>query len=121
MFDVKNVVLALASWYNTIRMSKYAVIRLQGQQFLVTEGAEILVGKLGDLKNVVGEVLLFAEDDKVKVGKPVLKDVSLKLKVIEPLVKGEKVDVYHFKAKSRYKKHTGFRPQYSKVLIEKIG
>lgn len=102
-------------------IQKTAVIRLQGQQFLVSEGQEILVGLLPDPKKVDAEVLLFAEDDKVKVGKPVLKDVPLKLKVIEELEKGEKVDVYHFKAKSRYKKHTGFRPKYSRVLVEKIG
>ncbi len=100
---------------------KYAVIRLQGQQFLVTEGQEILVGKLADTKKVEADVLLFAEDDKVSVGKPVLRDVPVKLKVVTELVKGEKVDVYHFKAKSRYRKHTGFRPQYTKILVEKIG
>lgn len=99
---------------------KYAVIRLQGQQFLVSEGQEILVGKLSDPKKVEAEVLLFAEGEKVKVGKPVLKDVSVKMKVVSELEKGEKVEVYHFKAKSRYRKHTGFRPQYSKLLIEKI-
>lgn len=100
---------------------KYAVLRLQGQQFLVSEGQEILVGKLADPKKVEAEILLFVEDDKVKVGKPVLKDIPVKLKVLSDLVKGEKVEVYHFKAKSRYRKHTGFRPQYSKILVEKIG
>ena len=34
--------------------------------------------------------------------------------------KGEKVKVFKFKSKSRYRRHRGFRPQYSRILIEKI-
>jgi large subunit ribosomal protein L21 len=99
---------------------KYAVIRIQGQQFLVKEGQEILVGHFDDPKKAVAEVLLFVNDDKVQVGKPTLKDVTVKLKILAELEKGEKVDVYHFKAKSRFRKHTGFRPQFTKLLVEKI-
>jgi large subunit ribosomal protein L21 len=98
---------------------KYAVIRLKGRQYKVTEGQELLVDKMTDLK-LLPEVLLVADGDTVKVGKPVLKDSKVSLKVLTELEKGEKVEVYHFKAKSRYRKHTGFRPQYTKVLVEKI-
>jgi large subunit ribosomal protein L21 len=99
---------------------KYAVIRLQGRQYKVSEGEEVLVDKMNDLK-LQPEVLLVAEGEKVSVGKPVLKDVKVTLKVLTEVEKGEKIEVYHFKAKSRYKKHTGFRPQFTRVLVEKIG
>lgn len=99
---------------------KYAVIRLQGQQFEVTEGSEILVGKVPDPKKVEAEVLMLSVDGKVKLGKPVLRDVKVTLKVITEEEKGEKIEVYHFKAKSRYKKHTGFRPKYTRILVSKI-
>lgn len=101
--------------------SKYAVIRISGQQFKVAEGQEILVNKLREVKNVEPEVLLLVEDGKINVGRPVLKDASVKVKVLVEIEKGEKVDVYKFKAKSRYKKHVGFRPKYTRLLIEKIG
>jgi large subunit ribosomal protein L21 len=101
-------------------MDKYAVIRLQGKQYKVKEGQEILVDKVVDLTKIEPEVLLFADGKDVKVGKPVLTDVKIKLKVITELEKGEKLEIYHFKAKSRYRKHTGFRPQYTRLLIEKI-
>ena len=101
-------------------MAKYAVIRLQGKQYKVSEGEEILVGKMSD-KKAEAEVLMVVDDDKVEVGKPVVKEAKVTLKVVKDLEMGEKVEVYHFKAKSRYKKHTGFRPQYTRVLIEKIG
>lgn len=102
-------------------MQKYAVVRLQGQQFRVSEGQEILVGRVKDIKKIDPEVLLVADGEKVNVGKPVVKGVAVKLKVLAEEEKGEKVDVYKFKAKSRYKKHIGFRPKYTKLLVEKIG
>lgn len=97
---------------------KYAVIKYQGHQYKVIEGEEILVDKLLDQSEP--EVLLFVDDGKSKIGKPVLKDVKVKVKVLSELEKGEKIDIYKFKAKSRYRRHTGFRPQYTKLLIEKI-
>lgn len=101
-------------------MDKYAVIRLQGKQYKVKVGQEILVDKVADLTKIEPEVLLFSDGKDAKVGKPVLTDVKVKLKVVTELEKGEKIEIYHFKAKSRYRKHTGFRPQYTRLLIEKI-
>jgi large subunit ribosomal protein L21 len=101
-------------------MSKYAVVRIGGKQYKVEEGKEILVDKLVEPKKLEPEVLLFVDGEKVKVGKPILKDVKVSLKVVTELEKGEKVDVYKFKAKSRYKKHIGFRPQYTRLLVGKI-
>ena len=99
---------------------KCAVIRLGGKQYRVIEKGEVLVDKITDPKKIDPEVLLFADDGKVKVGKPVLKDVKIKIKILAEMEKGEKIEVYKFKAKSRYRKHTGFRPQYTRLLIEKI-
>lgn len=101
-------------------MSKYAVVRIGGKQYKVEEGQEILVDKLADPKKVVSETLLFVDGDKVEVGKPTIKK-EVKLKVVTEVEKGEKLDVYKFKAKSRYKKHIGFRPQYTRLLVEKVG
>ena len=97
---------------------KYAVIKYQGHQYKVSEGQELLVSKLSE--DSKPEVLLIAEEGKVKVGKPVLKEAKLKIKVLVEEEKGEKLHIYKFKAKSRYRRKTGFRPLYSKILIEKI-
>ncbi len=101
-------------------MNKYAVVRIGGRQYKVEEGKELLVDKLIDIKGFETEVLMFVDGEKVKVGKPVLKDVKVALKVVTELEKGEKIEIYKFKAKSRYRKHTGFRPQYARLLVEKI-
>ena len=98
---------------------KYAVIRLQGRQYKVSEGEEVLVDKMNDLK-LTPEVLLVADGEKVEVGKPVVKGAKVSLKILKEMEQGEKIEVYHFKAKSRYRKHTGFRPEFTRVLVEKI-
>ncbi len=102
-------------------MAKYAVVRIGGKQYKVSEGKEILVDKLTEPKKFEIETLLLVDGEKVKVGKPVIKDVKIKSKVVTELEKGKKLEIYKFKAKSRYKRHTGFRPQYTRLLIEKIG
>jgi len=101
-------------------MSKYAVIRIGGKQYKAIEGKEILVDKLADPNKFEIETLLLVDDDKVQVGKPVIKEAKIKIKIVADLEKGEKIEIYKFKAKSRYKRHTGFRPQYTRLLIEKI-
>ncbi len=82
-------------------------------------GDEILVGKLGDEKPEA-EVLLLVDGEKTKIGKPILKNVKVKLKVLEKEVKGKKLHVQTFKAKSRYRRKIGFRPIFTKLLVEKI-
>jgi large subunit ribosomal protein L21 len=100
-------------------MAKYAVLKIKGHQYKVSEGEEILVDKLGDEK-VGSDVLLLVDDDKVKIGQPVVKDAKVKIKVLEAEVKGEKIHVRKYKSKSRYRRHIGFRPRYTRLLIEKI-
>ena len=98
-------------------MKKYAIIKLQGHQYQVSENEEILVDKL--TKGKEPEVLLLVDGDKVKIGKPTLKDVSVKIKIIGE-EKGDKIRVFKYKGKSRYRRARGFRSQYTRILIEKI-
>jgi len=100
-------------------IQKYAVLKIKGHQFKVGEGDEILVDRLGEGK-FVPEVLLFVDGEKVKVGKPVLKEVKVKIKVLGE-EKGEKIRILKYKAKSRYRKHLGFRPQFTRLLIQSLG
>ena len=104
---------------------KYAVIRLQGHQYQVSEGEEILVDRLGE-KKPEAEILLLVDDqtktkkgEEVKIGKPEVKGAKIKFKVLGE-EKGKKIYVQKFKAKSRYRKKTGFRAKYTKLRIEKI-
>ena len=101
-------------------MDKFAVIRIAGKQYRVAEGEEILVDKLTDVKKVEPEVLLVVDGEKVEIGTPVLSKAKVTVKVITEIEKGEKIRVFKYKAKSRQRKHVGFRAQHTRLLVEKI-
>ena len=100
-------------------MAKYAVIRIKGNQYKVTEGQEFLVDKLKD-KKIESEVLLLVDNGKVKIGKPAVKDVKVKIKIVKEEEKGKKLYVQKYKAKSRSRRKLGFRKRLTKILVEKI-
>lgn len=101
-------------------MDKFAVIRIGGKQYRVSDGEEILVDKLIDVKKVSPEVLLVVDGEKIEIGKPVLTKAKVTVKVLVEVEKGEKIDVFKYKAKSRERRHVGFRAKYTRLLIEKI-
>jgi large subunit ribosomal protein L21 len=100
-------------------MSDYAVVKVQGSQYRVSAGDEILVDKLKD-DNVQAEVLLMVKGSDVLLGKPYLKDTTLKIKVLQKEEQGKKIHVSKYKSKSRYRRKIGFRPVYTRLLIEKL-
>ena len=97
----------------------YAVIRIKGNQYKVSEGEEILVDKIGRTK-VEPEVLLLVTDGKVAIGRPKVSSAKVRLKVVSVEEKGKKITVLKYKAKSRYRRKRGFRPVYTRLLVEKI-
>ena len=101
------------------KTQKYAVIKVSGKQYKVSEGEEILVDKITSEKPEI-TVLLVSDGEKVTLGKPNVAKAEVKVKVIKAVEKGEKLDVYKYKSKSRYRRHIGFRPSYTRLLIEKI-
>jgi large subunit ribosomal protein L21 len=101
---------------------KYAVIKTGGKQYKVTEGQIIEVEKLdSDGKSFVfEEVLLVVDGDKVELGMPTVSGMKVYADVIEE-VKGDKIEVFKYKSKSRYRKHTGHRQKYTQLKINGIG
>jgi large subunit ribosomal protein L21 len=100
----------------------WAVIETGGKQYRVKEGQTILVEKLNSEKNKPIEfdrVLLIADDSKTIIGEPYVQ-AKVVGKVVDQ-VKGEKIDVQKYKAKTGYHKKLGHRQNLTSVLIEKIG
>ena len=101
---------------------KYAIVQQGGKQYKITEGCEILVDRINDAKEgkyEFAKVLMVRDGEEIFIGQP---NVT-KYKVIGKLigeVKGEKIRVSKFKAKVRYDKTIGFRPKYTKIIVEKI-
>lgn len=96
----------------------YAIVRIKGHQYKVSEGEEILVDKISGGK-VEADILLVVKGDKVKVGKPIVKSAKVTFKILAE-EKGEKIEVRKYKSKSRYRRHYGFRPQFTRLLVQKI-
>lgn len=101
---------------------KYAVIALSGTQIKVAENQIVTVDKL-DLEekktDTTNEVLLTVNDDKVVVGQPTVKGATVEYEVIKNY-QGDKLKVFKYKAKSRYRKTQGFRPQQTDIKIIKL-
>lgn len=100
---------------------KYAVIKTGGKQYKVSVGQVLNVELLGESKTFeFDQVLLVADGDKVELGMPTLVGVKVYADVVAE-VKGEKIEVFKYKSKSRYRKHTGHRQKYTQVKITGIG
>jgi len=100
-------------------MMKKAVIRIKNRQYEVAEGEELLIDKNLEPKVEPEVLLVFDDDNKVEVGKPVLEKAKVVLEVLDQ-VKGEKVEVLKYKAKSRYRRRYGFRSLFTKVKVKEI-
>ena len=100
-----------------------AVIETGGKQYLVAPQDKIIIEKLeipaGETVNF-DQVLLVADDTSVKVGKPYVAGVKVTGKVLAQQ-RGEKLVVFKYRAKSRYRRKTGHRQSETVVQIESIG
>lgn len=88
---------------------------------MVQEGKEFLVPKLaGSGEMRFNSVLMVIDGDKTQIGTPSVDGIEVVVQV-QGEEKGDKVRVTKFKAKSRYRKTRGFRPQYTRLKVLKIG
>jgi large subunit ribosomal protein L21 len=98
-----------------------AVIKVGGKQYIVAEKQTLLVDRLADdTKTIDLEPLMVFDDKTATVGAPVVSGASVKAKVLEGEVKGDKIQIMKFKAKKRVKTLTGHRQKYTKIEIESI-
>ena len=98
-----------------------AVIKVGGKQFIVAEKETLLVDLLPEgTKELALDALLVIDGEKTQVGKPTVKGVKVTAKVVEDLVKGDKIRVIRYKAKKRVHKENGHRQKYSKIEITSI-
>ena len=98
-----------------------AVVKISGKQYLVSEKESLLVDLLPEgTKELTLDALLVIDGDKIKVGTPTVKGSSVKAKVVEAEVKGDKLRVIRYKSKKRVHKEAGHRQKYTKIEITSI-
>jgi len=99
-------------------MASYAIISLGGKQYRVQEGERLLVDRLpyAEQKTFHPRVLMAGGN-----GKPELapKSVEVTAKVVQHVL-GDKIRIGKYRAKTGYRRHTGFRAKLSQIEIEKI-
>lgn len=100
----------------------YAIIETGGKQYRVSPGDVVEVEKLPQEEGApvtFDRVLLVADGEKVKVGNPFLPGVTVKGTLLGQ-IKGEKIIVFKYRAKTNYRRKKGHRQRLSRVRIESI-
>ena len=101
----------------------YVIVEIQGQQFKVEKDQKLFVHRLeGEAGAEVefSKILLADNEGEVTVGTPVIEGAKVVAEIVEPLVKGEKVLVFHKKRRKGYRKLNGHRQQFSQIVIKDI-
>jgi len=102
----------------------WAVVDVNSKQYKVKEGDSIEVDSL-KAKSAEGKsfpiekVLLFCNNEEVRIGQPYLKDVKVDAEVTQHF-KGDKVIVFTYKRRKGYRKKKGHRQMLSRLKILKI-
>ena len=100
----------------------YAVIETGGKQYRVAPGDTLTVERLAGAPGEplqLNRVLMIADGDQVRVGTPVVAGASVRCTVLGEH-KGEKIIVFKYKPKVRYRRKTGHRQKYTRLKVEAI-
>ena len=102
----------------------YAIVEINGQQFKVEQGKKLFVNHI--LAAEAGQtvefdkVLLVDNDGTITVGAPAVEGAKVVCEVVSPLVKGDKVLVFHKKRRKGYRKLNGYRHQFTEVSVKEV-
>ena len=97
----------------------YVIVEINGQQFKAEEGKKLFVHHIQNAESgaVVEfeKVLLVDNNGEVKVGVPTVEGAKVVCEVLSPLVKGDKVLIFHKKRRKGYRKLNGHRQQFTEL------
>lgn len=99
----------------------YAIIELGGKQYRVEKGGSVLVDRV-DAKEgakLSPRTLLYKGDKETVLDGPGLDKVKVEAVVVEH-VKGEKIRVFKYRPKKRYKRTHGHRSLLTRLEISEI-
>ena len=102
----------------------YVIAEINGQQFKIEEGKKLFVQHMQDVEAGAtvefDKVLLVDNNGTVTVGTPTVEGAKVVCEVKSPLVKGDKVLVFHKKRRKGYKKLRGHRQQFTELTIKQV-
>ena len=100
----------------------YAVIRSGGKQYKVCPGDLLDLEKLpaeSGSRIELSDVLLTVDGENVRIGMPVVDQARVLARVVGQ-VRGNKIVVYKFKKRKRYRRKSGHRQDLTRIRIEEI-
>ena len=100
----------------------YAMVEIGGAQYRAEKGDRLKVQRVATEKGEVvnyDTVLLIGGDKKVKVGEPYVKGATVKA-VVEDHGREEKVFVFKYRRRKRYRRTRGHRQEYTILRVEEI-
>ena len=102
----------------------YVIVEINGQQFKAEEGKKLFVHHIQHVENNAtvefDKVLLVDNGGEVVVGAPTVEGAKVVCEVLSPLVKGDKVLVFHKKRRKGHRKLNGHRQQFTELSIKEI-
>ncbi len=103
-------------------LQPYAIVETGGKQYRVSVGDRISIEKLPEAaggKVTFDRVLLLGGDGSTEVGTPVV-DGAAVVASVDDHFRGEKLVIFKYKAKKRYRRRTGHRQSLTHVTITGI-
>ncbi len=101
----------------------HAVIRTGGKQYIVELGdvidIEKISGEPGEEINFEEVLLVSADGQEVKVGKPLVENATVGGRIVNQK-KGEKLVIFKFKRRKGYRRKAGHRQELTRVEITNI-
>ena len=102
----------------------YAIVEINGQQFKGEEGKKLFVNHIQGAESGQAvefeKVLLIDNNGEVTEGVPTIAGAKVVCEVLSPLVKGDKVLVFHKKRRKGYRKLNGYRHQFTQLSIKQV-
>ncbi len=100
----------------------YAVIKTGGKQYRVAAGEKLKIDQLPaaiGAEIVLDQVLLVAEGDNLKLGRPLVTGASVQAKVLAQ-GRHDKVRIFKLRRRKHYQKHQGHRQNFTEIEITGI-
>lgn len=102
----------------------YVVVEINGQQFKAEQGKKLFVHHIKDVEGGAtvefDKVLLVDNEGTVTVGAPTVDGAKVVCEVLSPLVKGDKVLIFHKKRRKGHRKLNGHRQQFTELSIKEV-
>jgi len=103
-------------------LNMYAVIKTGGKQYRVAAGEKLKIDELPveiGAEIVLDQVLLVADGDKLKMGRPLVTGASVQAKVLAQ-GRHDKVRIFKLRRRKHYQKHQGHRQNFTEIEITGI-